>query len=348
MRIPFVSAALIWTAIFVMTTAALADDRASAQPPRDAEAEQILKRARDALAKIDRLEVDCQWSDLDSQHETEVCYQAHFYLQNPAGYVFQIRPLPVVGKVSRGRTKAGRPFHLKSRLAETTLFVDGVSTEIDDAHRTYLVEKCEPQSGNPIADVEQPGNFSGIVIPYPLHRMSDWNALRTNYRIEQFATTATTVGIALTAKSHQTWDEKVKKGLTVVGDAPPDAMLRPPAFWKEAMGDYAVAPSRDEIILDRRTLLPKSWRRIYGWSDSLITYERFNVNPAPRTLKVSLSGYREGSPPISQYNFTVVNADPAAKAAGPTTFLIVGADELDAQLLLLETGYRLVRLVGLF
>jgi hypothetical protein len=330
--------------------AALAADVPPPQPPRGAEAdaEQILKRAREALAKVERLEVDCQWSDLDSQHETEVRYQGHFYLQNPAGYLFQIRPLPVVGKVSRGRTKAGRPFHLKSRLAETTLFVDGVSTEIDDAHRTYLVEKCEPQPGNPVANVEQPENFSGIVIPYPLHRLSDWNALRTNYRIEQFATTATTVGIALTAKSHQTWDEKVKKGFTVVGDAPPDAMLRSPALWKELTGDHAIAPSRDEIILDRQTLLPKSWRRVYGWSDSLITFERFDVNPAPRPLKVSLTGYRQDSPPISQYTFTVVNADPAANAAGTTTFLIVGADELDAQLFVLETGYHVVRLVGLF
>ena len=330
--------------------AALAADAPPPQPPdfARAETEQILKRARDVLTKVDRLEVDCQWSDLDTQHETELRYQAHFYLQNPAGYLFQIRPLHVVGKISRGRTKAGRPFHLKSRLAETTLFVDGVSTEIDDAHRTYLVEKCELQPGNRVADIEQPGNFSAIVIPHPLHRMSDSIALRTNCRIEQFATTATTVGIALTAKSHETWDERAKKAFTVVGDAPPDATLRSSAFWKELAGDYGVAPSRDEIILDRQTLLPKSWRRIYGRFDSLITYERFNLNPEPRPLKVSLSGYREGSPLIRRYNFTVTTADATTKAARETTWFILDAEELDAQLLLLETGYRLARLVGLF
>jgi len=341
-------ASRIFAAGFVLTTAALAGDRASTPPPSNAAAEQTLKRARDALAKIDRLEIDCRWSDLDNQHETEVRYQTHFYLQNPVGYLFEIRPLTVAGKVSRGRTKSGQAFRLKSRRAETTLFASGLLTEIDDGNRTYQVTRCEPQPGNPLPDIDQPRYFSGIVIPHPLHWANDWNVLRANYRIEQFATTATTIGIALTAKSQESWDDLVKRGIAVVGNAPPDATLRSPAFWKELQGDYAVAPSRDEIILDRQTLLPKSWRRIYGPSDSLITYERFDVNPAPRALAVSLSGYRQALLPVGHYTFTVTNVDPAGKATAEPTWVMLDSDELDAQLLLLETGYSLVRLVGLF
>jgi hypothetical protein len=338
----------MFAAFFVVTTEALAADVAPSPPPNNAKAEQILKHAHDALAKIDRLDVDCRWSDLDDHRQTEVCYQAHFYLQNPAGYLFQIRPLPVAGKVSRGRTKSGIPFRLKSRPAETTLFVNGVSTEIDDVGRTYFIEKCEPQPGNPIANVEQSRYFSSFFIPHPLHWASGWDTVRKDYRIEELASTPTTIGIALIPRSHESWDEVVKKGFVVRGDSPPDSMLSSPDFWKELMGDQLVAPNREEIVLDRQTLLPKSWKRIYGWSDSLITYERFDVNPAPRPLAVSLSGYRQGLPPNCQWNFNVANSNPNAKAAGDTIFFIMDDDELDAEMLLLETGYCFVRLVGLF
>jgi hypothetical protein len=320
---------------------------ARSQLPGDPVAERILRQAREALAKFDRVEIDCQWSDLDNQHQTEVCYRTHFYMVNSAGYLFEIRPLDLTGKTARARTKSGRLFRLKSRPPETSLYANGALTEIDDHNHTYEIRKYEPQPGDPLGDIESPRAFSGVVIPHALHCASDWNKVRANFRIEQFASTATTIGISLTPRSHENWDQTVEKGIVVTGDAPLEPHLLTPDFIKEVMGDYRLAPNREEIVLQRSTLQPKSWRRIHGDSDSLITFECFDLNPAPRPLKVSLAGYRGKSRTIRRYNFTVSDKDSEARAAAKST-LILDEDDLEAEALLIETTYCLVRLARLF
>jgi hypothetical protein len=157
---------------------------------------------------------------------------------------------------------------------------------------TDEIRKYEPQPGDPLGDIESPKAFSGMVIPHALHWAGDWNKVQANYRIEQFASTATTIGISLTPPSHENWDQAVEKWIVVTGDAPIEPDLLTPDLIKQVTGDYRFSPNREEIILDRRTLRPKSWRQVYGNSDSLITYQRFDLNPAPRPLRVSLAGYR--------------------------------------------------------
>jgi hypothetical protein len=116
-------------------TALIAADTPSSNLQSDPAAERTLRHAREALAKIDRVQIDCQWSELDNYHQTEVCYRTHFYMQNPAGYLFEIRPVDLAAKTARSSTTSGRPFRLKSRPPETLLYANGVLTEINDRNR---------------------------------------------------------------------------------------------------------------------------------------------------------------------------------------------------------------------
>jgi hypothetical protein len=256
----------IFVACFVATAAALAADASPPRPPRaaDAEAEQILKRAREALAKVHRFEIDCLFSQVDHYFEMEDLYQVKCYLEPSAGYLQEIRPVDVSGKESRAHASSGRAYRLRSRRPERSLYANGQLTEINDAERTYGTPKCAP--GDPratqIADLDRPAAFAASIIPLGLDWCCEFDVIRKWYRIAQTGATPSTVSISLT--------------------------MRPECEFYDK--DH---PSREEVVLDRKTLLPIMWTKTGGGSDLLVTYRRFDLNAAPRELKVSLKRYEQ-------------------------------------------------------
>ncbi len=255
-----------FVACFVATAAALAADASPPRPPRaaDADGEQILKRARETLAKVQRLDIDCLFSQVDHYFEMEDLYQVKCYLEPSAAYLQEIRRVDVSGKESRAHASSGRAYRLRSRPPERSLYAKGQLTEINDAERTYGTPKCAP--GDPratlIADLDRPAAFSATIVPLGLNWYSEFHVIRKWYRIAQTGATHWTVSISLT--------------------------MRPECEFYDK--DH---PSREEVVLDRETLLPIMWRKTGGGSDLLVTYRRFDLNAAPRELKVSLRGYAQ-------------------------------------------------------
>ncbi len=148
-----------------------------------------------------------------------------------------------------------------------------------------------------------------MFLPPGLDWAIDWKEVRSRYRIEQGASTPTTVCIGLN--------------------------LRP-----ASPGYDRSEPERHEIVLDRRTLLPQSWRNVRGDLDSLKTYSRFELDPAPRDLKLPPTDYVETLPPHARVNFNFNRSDGTEAQTADA--------EPDADVLLLETTCCLLRLVHLF
>lgn len=262
MKRPRIAAAAVLAAIVAATTHLLAADAPAPQPPNDPHAEQMLLQAREALARARRLDIDCLFSQVDHYFEIEDLYQVKCYFEPSAGYFQELRRVDVSGKTSRAHTNSGRAFRLRSRWPERSLYANGQLTEINDAERTYGTPKCAP--GDPLAkqigELDRPAAFAGTIIPLGLNWYSEYDVIRKWYRIEQTSATPTTISISLTMRPESEYYDK----------------------------DH---PSREEVVLDRKTLLPITWRRTYGDSDLLITYRRFDLSPPPRELKVSLTGY---------------------------------------------------------
>jgi hypothetical protein len=145
---------------------------------------------------------------------------------------------------------------------------------LDDVSNTCQTERFEVD--DEYARVYKPETFAGRFIPPGLHWAINWNEARSRYRIESCPSTPTTVCIAL--------------------------ILRP------GSPDYdRLEPERHELVLDRRTLLPRTWRKVRGDLDSLKTYSCFELDPAPRDLKVLSAAYRlvPQAPARIAFNFTI-------------------------------------------
>jgi hypothetical protein len=324
-----------FTAILAATARALSAD--APQPPNDPAAEQILRQARDAVGKLvgeaRRLEIDCEHSDLDHRFKSEERYRARFYLERQVGCLLETQPMDLTGQTSRVRTNSGHPYRLASPSALTTLYRDGVPTWINPQSHTYEIIKADyftyetvkGDSVSPLKGVSQPADFSATVLPHPLHRFTSWETIRSDYRIQQCPSTPTTVCIALSRRSVNAGYDKLHH-------------------------------EHHEIVLDRSTLLPKSWRLVYGEWDRLTTYNRFDLNPKPRELKVP-PGYSEGdtSPSFSlfsssvNFKFDVATKDPGSPQAAADAKVSEKADtELAADVLLVEATYCVLRLLHLF
>jgi hypothetical protein len=262
MKRPRIAAPAILAAIVAATTHLLAADAPAPHSPNDPIAEQTLRQARESLARARRLDIDCLFSEVDHYFEIEDLYQVKCYLEPSAGYFQELRRVDVSGKTSRAQTRSGRAYRLRSRPPERSLYANGQLTEIDDVERTYGMPKCAP--GDPLAkrigELDRPAVFAATIIPLGLNWNSEWDVFRKWYRIEPSSATPTTISISLA--------------------------MRP-----ESEGYDKDHPRREEVLLDRKTLLPITWRRTYGDSDLLITYRRFDLSPPPRELKVSLTGY---------------------------------------------------------
>jgi hypothetical protein len=308
MKKPRIAAPAVLVAIVAATTHLLAAGAPAPQPPNDRHAEQILRRSRDAIGNARRLEIADNWSDVNGHLETEERGREKLYFEKSAGYLFEIHPVDVSGQTSRALTKSGRAFRLASSTSDIKqLYAKGLVTLFDDAR--HSCQTINLGDNDDFAKIYKPDDFIGMFIPPGLDWAIDWKEVRSRYCIEQRAPTPTTVCIGL--------------------------ILRP-----DSPGYDRSEPERHEIVLDRRTLLPQSWRKVRGDLDSLKTYSRFELDPAPLDLKLPPTGYQESLPPHTRVNFNFHVSDgteaPTANA------------EPDADVLLLETTCCLLRLFHLF
>jgi hypothetical protein len=262
-----IAAAIAGTTLF-------AADAPATQPPDDPRAERILRQARDAIGKARRLEIENIWIDVNGHFEAEARGREKVYFEKAGGFLFEIHPVDMAGQTSRALNQSGRPFRLQSGTQNTTrqICVNGSVTFLNDVSHTCQTQKLEGYDG--FTKFYKPEVFISEQIPPGLNWAMGWNEVRSRYRIERGASTPTTVCIAL--------------------------ILRPDSR------DYDRSePERHEIVLDRRTLLPRTWRKVRGDLDFLKTYSRFELDPAPRDLKVPPTGYREAPPAPIQYNLNV-------------------------------------------
>jgi len=268
----------------------------------------MLRQARDAIGNARRLEIEQTWSYVNGHLETEERGREKVYFEKSGGYLFEDHPINVTGQTSRAQTKSGRAFRLASSTPDIKqLYAKGLVTFFDDAHRSC--QTINLGDNDDFAKIYKPGDFIGMFLPPGLSWAIDWNELRSRYRIEQGASTPTTVCIGL--------------------------ILRP-----DSPGYDRSEPERHEIVLERRTLLPQSWRKVRGDLDSLKTYSRFELDPARRDLKVPPTGYQATLPPHARVNFNFNVSDGTEARTADT--------ELDADVLLLETTFCLLRLLHLF
>jgi hypothetical protein len=309
MEMSRVAVLLIWSAIAAATAPALscAADRPPHQLLNDPAAEKILRQARDGIGNARRLEIADTWSQVNGHLETEERGREKLYFEKSGGYLFEDHPIDVAGQTSRAKTKSGRAFRLASSTSDIKeLYAKGSVSFFDDA--CHSCQTINLGDNDDFAKIYKPDDSIGMFLPPGLYWAIDWNAVRSHYRIEQGASTPTTVCI--------------------------DLILRP-----DSPGYDRSEPERHEIVLDRRTLLPQSWRKIRGDLDSLKTYSRFELEPAPRDLNVP-QGYRETLPPHARVNFNL-------NVSEGTETLTADA-EPDADVLFLETTFCLLRLVHLF
>jgi hypothetical protein len=277
----------ILVATATATFRASAADAPTPEPPNDPAAEIILQKARQAVVAAPRLKIVCDWSDVENQFETETRGHQTLYVEKSIGYLSESDFVPLAGQVSRARNRAGRPYRLESRALTNTrqLYRDRSVTFFDKLDKKkYLIVKDDIKHW-------QPAVLVGGYVPPGLDYAIAWEDVRLGYRIEKGPSTPTTVGIVLTLRD--------AKSLAGIGDRQHDAYSQQladfirennPGFDGNQLKGRLIAyenvggPQHHEIVLDRRTLLPVSWRKVHGDSDWLNTYTCFDLKPAPEDL----------------------------------------------------------------
>ncbi|HEV3299719.1 MAG TPA: hypothetical protein VG055_08760 [Planctomycetaceae bacterium] len=294
MKRPRIAALAILAAIVAATTHVLAADAPTPQPANDSAAEAILQKARQAVVAVPRIRIECDWSHVFDPLETETRGHQTLYVEKSIGYLAESRFVPLAGQSSRARTRAGRPCRLESKALTNTrqLYRDRSVTFFDKLDKKkYVVVKDATKRWEPAALV-------GGYIPPGLDYAIAWEDVRSRYRIEKGPSTPTTVGIVLTLRGAKSLpgtrdrqrDASSQQLADFVSKHSSDHRERGPGSdGNELKGRLVVyedvgGPERHEIVLDRRSLLPVSWRCVRGESDWLNTYTCFDLNPAPEDM----------------------------------------------------------------
>jgi hypothetical protein len=258
-------------------------------------AEHQLEQARAAVGELCRFELDFLESQLDTAFATEYRCRRRLYCEESAGCLLECRPVDISHRTSRGRPRFNTPYSLSTRKSETWLCAKGTLTVIDEAQRSYQTENIRPNSWwAPWLSTATAHQF----IPPWLDPQVDWQDLKTHYRIARARSTPTEFLVDL---------------------APLKEFESTPAT-----DDERFHGSHHQLLLDRRTSLPKRWtltRRDCN-RDRLIVYTRFDVNPPHRELTISLTGYHKYVPPPTP------PADPQASTKGTGELFAVGFELL--------------------
>jgi hypothetical protein len=289
MQAPRLSVLASLAVLAVMTATCVGAEPTSKQLANDPAAELILQKARQAIVAAPRLKIACDWSTVENNFKIESRAHQTIYLDKSIGYLAESRLVPVAGKSSRARTQEGRRYRLLSSAMSTRqLYRDRSVAFFDPLHKeTYQIEK-DPG----FVKAWEPAAVARVFVPPGLRWATEWEEARSRYRVEKGQSTPTTVAIILSLR-----DAKFLPG---TGDGQKDANRRLLANFirDNALSDGQVVSvgvdrnepehhnqsERHEIVLDRRSLLPVSWREVNGDLDSLATYTHFDLNPTPEHL----------------------------------------------------------------
>jgi hypothetical protein len=253
--------ALLVALVAVGNSTLCADDSACKEESAEA-AERQLEEARSAVGQLRRFEVHCLVSNVDDTFANDERWRFHVYAEEPAGYLAEFRPIEIKHMTAR-RTASGRPCELSAKKPETWLCVNATCTVLNEAERTYDTMDVGPKRW--LAPLRMAHHQ---VIPRWLDPTVDWENLKSRYRIKRAKSTETEFFVELVLQP-----------------------LRKTAKERQIL-DLRLDASH-ELIIDRRTRLPKRWRMITPTADRIMIYERFDINPAKRDLKVQLTGYQD-------------------------------------------------------
>jgi hypothetical protein len=148
---------------------------------------------------------------------------------------------------------------------ETWVCKGDTLTAIDETERTYQTRKLEPKSW-----FAPDKSASHQFLPPWLDPSVDWKDLRSKYKIKRAMSTDSEFLVEFSPVPRK----KVHGFRRNVDDR---------------------LESTQGLIIDRRTNLPKQWRMVNetGTQDRFTIFERIDLKPAKRELKVELTGYQD-------------------------------------------------------
>jgi hypothetical protein len=138
-------------------------------------------------------------------------------------------------------------------------------TEFSETERTYATHDVGPKSW--LASLK---NLPHECLPPWLDPSVDWKDLRSRYKIKR----------AMSSDSEFLVEFSLLPRKKVHG-------------FRRNVDERL--ESTHELIIDRRTNLPKRWKMVNeaGTQDRIATFERIDLKPAKRELKVELTGYQD-------------------------------------------------------
>jgi hypothetical protein len=227
-------------------------------------AERQLEKMRAAAGKLDRFEIECQISDLDNTFAKDELSRLHVYAEEGTGFRWEIRPVEIKGKTAR-RTASGGRCELSTKESETWVCTGDTCTTFHETQRSYDTMNVGPKSW--FAPVKTAPHQS---VPPWFDPSVKWRDLQSRYKIERAKSTETEFLIELSLRPRK----KVRGFQRNI-----DERLQ----------------ATHELIIDRRTDLPKQWRMIpsSGTRDRIAIFERIDVHPAKRDLKIVVTGYKD-------------------------------------------------------
>jgi len=237
------------------------------KPESEQAALDLLQKARKAIGPLRRFEIQCRRRVLNEEFATDERSLVRLYYDQSAGFLFEYRPVDFARFQASHRTQHGEHCGVQATRPETWLATTSVVTVLDEDRRTYrsvrvpLHESCSTS-----------WLFGPLqVVPPWFDPTVDWSQLKSRLRIASAESTPREFRIKLVP-------------------------LQENRAWR--LFDDERLTSRQTVIIDRQTLLPKTWSIAQGTCDVTFVYTRFDLHPPQRELKVDLTGYRNDSPII--------------------------------------------------
>ncbi len=255
-------ASLVMFAV-ILPSSLHATDEPHWKPESEEAALQILRKTRQSLGELRRFEIECLRSSADVNFERERRGSFRIYCEKSLGYLITCRPLDGSLMHSSRRTHSDEHYPVESDRSETWLVAAGQFTFLDEEQRTYetgAVTDTQSLFGSLFADMPR------CCIPAWVDPSVDLDSLQTRFRIVSARSTSNSF---------------------LVEFAP---LSQDPA-WR--IGDDERLRGEQSIVIDRHTLRPTRWwkKDVFG-SELTWIYKRFDLNPPPRELRVSLDGYK--------------------------------------------------------
>jgi hypothetical protein len=224
----------------------------------------LLQEARKAIAPLGRFEVECHRSVVNDAFGTDTRSHVRLYYDQSAGFLYEWRPVDCSQVQPSRRTKHGELCSIRTTRSETWLMTTSACMVINPDRRTYESVPVPPHE-----------SWIGSLLLSPLQIMPlwfeptvDWTDLQSRFRVEFAESTPKEFRIKLL----------------------PLRELRPWRLFEDER-----LTSRQTVVIDRQTLLPKRLSIAQQDGEVTFVYTRIDPHPPQRELKVDLTGYRDAS-----------------------------------------------------